>query len=141
VLAKLGRGSEGAAYLVQEPDGRKRVVKLFNKSMTQREIDEHLELLDQFRRKDIPVPTVLGAASDKRSFEMEYVQGVPVLELTKYPERFGLTPAQGVELRGCFELFKNDIQRNKLRSHFETIQDFNVVYEFKTGRFVVIDPH
>jgi len=131
VLTQLGEGAEGTVYLVRDARGNKYVLKVFHKRIRQEDVDANIRAMSN---QIIPTVKVEKIMNDHRAMVLEYVEGISVNELTLFPEKFGLTRNEANKIKEEFVRFKKSYQGNN------TPPDYNVVYKFKTGRFVLIDP-
>jgi len=142
VVSYLGEGYEGKVYLVRMEDGSLRSLKIirrhYDESLESHHKDIYIQVnsMAKMEASGVPMVRVLNYDISKSSLEFEYVEGFSVVDIQKKYLDFGMSGAEIYEFNRRFAEFKSWAKKR----YDSNYAPRNVVFEFKTGRFVVIDP-
>ena len=135
-VAQLGHGSEGNVYLMQTAAGKLEVFKKFHSTTPQTQVRESMNALKKLKRAGVAAPKVFAVDVKQKTAHFEYVEGFVVDSLITRRENFDLTEEEAELIASKFHEF---VITSRQLSEASNYEEYNVVLEFSTGRFVVID--
>jgi predicted Ser/Thr protein kinase len=134
VAAVLGQGSEGTVFLVRTSQGFA-AAKVFQQKGKEPDkirdgimMEGNVEVLRNVG-KMLNVPKIYSVDRERNIVLMEYIEGIPVLEIRDKYKEIGLTAAEASDIRAKF-----------LDSEYSSKFHVNVVYSIKEQKFYLIDP-
>ncbi len=131
VVAYLGDGYEGTVYLADGPLGRK-VVKQFKGTTN---ILAHVNALNRLAEAGVRTPRVWEVDERNQRVLLDYVEGLAVAKVRSRGPQFGLTAAEMARFEARLAEFKRRVE-----PHWPRYVEQNVLLDFNSGEFVVIDP-
>lgn len=135
-VALLGKGAEAMVYLVQTVPGKFEVLKQFHASVSADRVKRNMGDLIELRRAGVDTPQVLNVDLKKKSARLEFIEGFTVAELHTTYKSLGLSKNELELIETKFDEFVLTSYQVSRASDYES---YNVVLDFKTGHFVVID--
>jgi hypothetical protein len=136
-VAKIGEGEEATVHLIRSSSGEYRVHKEFKDTMASSPANNSYNL-KKAADQGVPVARILEIDAGRGTLEQEYVKGFTVLQLLTP----GIVPVLGRGDRDMIrKAFMRFEKRHRSRNPHLSLLQKNVMLDFKTGRFVLVDPH
>ena len=131
VVAFLGDGYHGAVYLADGPTGRK-AVKQFKVTI---EMLNNLKVLEKMAEDGVPTAKVWEVDEVNKTAVLDYVEGLSVSKLLNSSGPLGLSLAEREQIQKHFDQFERLVL-----PFWPQFKNQNIIMDFNSGEFIVIDP-
>lgn len=129
VLSFLGDGFEGSVYAAAGPLGKK-TVKIFKGTTDMR---SQLKELESMADEGVPTPKIWSVDETNQVAVLDYVEGLAVNKLLS-PTNQTLTATERNQIQTRLDAFKRLVL-----PHWPKFKEQNIVMDFNTGEFYVVD--
>lgn len=121
----LGIGAEGVVYLVKTPEGPRAIKKFFRDAKMEANVSSLVAVNDYLT---LDIYDAIDPVN--RTILMQYVEGVTISDIRWKGKEHGLTESDIQRITGRFETE---------RKRKTPVLTFNILVEFSTGRYYLID--